>query len=104
MPMKLSDYGPGWKEFSAMIRARAFISINFKEMCECMGECGQSHAGYRCTEEHLQPAKTFKGRVVLTVAHLCMTPKCRAMNHVRAMCQRCHLAYDRPHRKKEAKP
>jgi hypothetical protein len=37
--------------------------------------------------------------VVLTVAHLCMTPKCRAENHVKAMCQRCHLAYDRPHRK-----
>lgn len=33
--------------------------------------------------------------MVLTVAHLCHTPECR--EHVRAMCQGCHLHYDKVH-------
>jgi len=32
--------------------------------------------------------------VVLTVAHLCQDPRCDNLDHLRALCQRCHLQYD----------
>ena len=103
MPMRLADYGPGWREFSERIRERSRALGIGDQRCECTGECGLGHivAGcdFRCGEFNGELAKSFRGRVVLTVAHLCMTPKCRAENHVKALCQKCHLAYDRPHRK-----
>lgn len=39
--------------------------------------------------------------VVLTVAHLCHTPECR--QHVKAMCQGCHLHYDRDHHRRTSR-
>jgi len=35
--------------------------------------------------------------IVLTVAHLDHTPENCAEENLRALCQRCHLAYDLPH-------
>ena len=40
-------------------------------------------------------AKFAAGRIVLTVAHLCQCePLCAIAEHVKAMCQRCHLRID----------
>ena len=40
-------------------------------------------------------AEFAAGRVVLTVAHLCQcSPLCAVAEHVKAMCQRCHLRID----------
>ena len=64
--------------------------------CECRGECGL-HPNQRCIEQHDTPAQFAKGQVILTVAHLCHDPRCTEETHLRAMCQRCHLRYDRRH-------
>lgn len=81
-------YGPGWAEFSRSIRIdRA------QGRCECAGECGR-HTG-RCTQTNKSTTQSGAA-VVLTVAHLCHTPQCRSC--VKAMCQACHLTYDRNHR------
>lgn len=32
--------------------------------------------------------------VVLTVAHMCSDPRCDRPDHLRALCQACHLRYD----------
>lgn len=93
-------YGKDWKAFSESIRfGRA------KGRCECRGECGATHetgrrASGRCPRRHGQiiPGKT--SRVVLTVAHLCHDETCR--EHVKAMCQRCHLTYDAKHHARNA--
>jgi hypothetical protein len=69
--------------------------------CECEGECGL-HDGrdlldrqaHRCVEQHGQPGKFAKGKIVLTIAHLCHRKKCARRKHLKAMCQRCHLRYD----------
>lgn len=53
-----------------------------------------THEG-RCPNVHRRPAYSTGSKVVLTVAHLCHTPECR--EHVKAMCQGCHLHYDRDH-------
>lgn len=33
--------------------------------------------------------------VVLTIAHTCQDPRCDALDHLEALCQRCHLQLDR---------
>lgn len=86
-------YPSNWKDFSRSIRVdRA------KLQCECMGECGlhATHPGpRRCTERHMEPAVFAKGTVVLTTAHLCdCNPLCAIPEHVKAMCNRCHLRID----------
>lgn len=70
--------------------------------CECEGECGMAGhlaVGGRCANVHGKP--TVYGMrastVVLTTAHLNHTPEdCRDEN-LKAMCQGCHLYYDREH-------
>jgi hypothetical protein len=92
-------YPPNWKEISRRIRFE-----RSQGQCECDGECGlhRTHPGpRRCEERDGQPAKWAKGIVVLTVAHLnapggpCQCdPLCAIEEHLKAMCQRCHLRYD----------
>lgn len=102
-PENRARYGPDWPAFSAAIRFRRAHG-----RCECTGECGRpaDHLGpdpieredlprVRCVNHHGLPAYGTGSKVVLTVAHLCHTPECR--EHVKAMCQGCHLHYDRDH-------
>jgi len=94
MPMPPEHYPPGWNPFSRAIRyARA------KGRCECTGQCGMHRPNpglRRCIEQNHQPARWARGRVVLTVAHLCQChPICLNPAHVIAACQRCHLRIDR---------
>lgn len=102
MPIRPSErarYPKDWKAISVRIRERS------GGRCECTGECGlhRDHPGpRRCVERHGEAAKWAKGRVVLTVAHLNHQPEdCRNEN-LKAMCQRCHLRYDRPHHAKNS--
>ena len=89
-PENRDRYGDDWSEFSASIRFdRA------QGLCECEGECGRGTHEGRCPNRHGFPAYCTGSKVVLTVAHLCHTPECR--EHVKAMCQGCHLHYDRDH-------
>jgi len=88
-PENRSKYPVNWREISDAIRFDRAGS-----RCECAGECGL-HNGKRCTEKHGKPAQYAKGRVILTVAHLNHDEvDCRPEN-LKAMCQRCHLRYDR---------
>lgn len=99
MPMDRARYPENWESFSAEIR---FTRAGSR--CECEGECGlhRTHPGpRRCSEVHGQKAKWAKGKVVLTVAHLnndrgpcSCEPRCARADHVKAMCQRCHIRYD----------
>ena len=89
-PENRNRYGPDWPEFSRSIR---FDRAGGR--CECHGECGRGTHHGRCPNEHDAPAYGTGSKVVLTVAHLCHTPECR--EHVKAMCQGCHLHYDRDH-------
>jgi hypothetical protein len=49
----------------------------------------------RCIEKHGHLAKYARGKVVLTTAHLCQCdPLCGDPEHLKAMCNRCHLRID----------
>lgn len=95
-------YPAAWREFTATVRARA------EDRCQCEGVCGR-HQGSRCVERNGTDALDFRGRVVLTVAHLnaeggpCRCdPLCADEAHVLAMCQKCHNRYDQPMRTRHA--
>lgn len=64
----------------------------------------QHEAGRRrCAEYNGEPGVWAKGRIVLTVAHLCeCDPPCAIGDHVIAACQRCHLRIDVPLHKRNA--
>ena len=64
--------------------------------CECVGECGRGHQG-RCAALDGLPHPVTGSKVVLTVAHLDHTPENCDLANLRAMCQACHLCYDRAH-------
>jgi hypothetical protein len=94
MPIDYKNYSPDWHQISDSIRfGRA------GGRCECDGECGQDHGG-RCREQHGQGAQSFKGKVVLTVAHLDHDPQNNDPENLKAMCQKCHNRYDVDHRRK----
>jgi hypothetical protein len=93
-PVRASErrrYPINWPAISARIRFTRAAG-----RCECAGECGTGH-GARCTARHGQPHSVTGSRVVLTTAHLDHVPEHCDDANLRAMCQRCHLAYDAGH-------
>ncbi|MEU1550268.1 hypothetical protein [Nocardia sp. NPDC005745] len=95
-PENRDRYPPDWPEISQRIRfGRA------GGRCECLGECGRPpdhlDADGRCRNRHNAPAHGTGSTVVLTTAHLDHTPEHCADDNLRAMCQGCHLHYDRDH-------
>ena len=90
-PKNRHRYPADWRARSEAIKDRA------SWRCECEGECGRgTHAG-RCPNRHGEPAYDSGSRVVLTTAHLDHTPENNDPTNLRAMCQGCHLHYDREH-------
>lgn len=100
--MDKKNYPKDWPEISRRIRFE-----RAGNQCECTGECGLhgpslfNSGPRRCVEMNGRPAKWAKGKVMLTVAHMnapggpCQCePRCGIDDHLKAMCQRCHLRYD----------
>lgn len=57
-------------------------------------------AGWRCEwcpAVQGEPHPVTQSRVVLTVAHLDHVPENVTPGNLRALCQRCHLQYDKDH-------
>ena len=91
-PENRDRYPADWAEISQWIR---FVRADGR--CECLGECGrETHAG-RCPNLHGQKAYGTGSTVVLTTAHLDHTPENCDPANLRAMCNGCHLHYDRDH-------
>jgi predicted nuclease with RNAse H fold len=80
MPINYKDYPPEFPEISKRIR--------FERANNCCEWCGA---------KNYEPHPITGSKVILTVAHLNhIKEDCRDDN-LRALCQRCHLNYDRPH-------
>lgn len=94
-PENRHRYGDDWPAFSERIRFE-----RAEGRCECESECGMpGHVAAlgRCENRHGQPSVYTGAKVVLTVAHLNHIPEERGADQVKAMCQGCHLWYDRAH-------
>ncbi|KKK57498.1 hypothetical protein LCGC14_3053880 [marine sediment metagenome] len=96
MPIDYKKYPVDW----GMIRFR--ILKRAENRCECIGECGLHSTTGRCIEINNTKAKYAKGKVVLTIAHLDHDESNKKIkdNRLKAMCQRCHLRYDVPEKKR----
>ncbi len=90
-PENKHRYPDDWKEISLRIKERAGWQ------CECLGECGRGTHPKRCPNKHSQPAYGTGSKVVLTTAHLNHTPEDCDDDNLKAMCQGCHLHYDKDH-------
>lgn len=94
-PENRARYGDDWPAFSEAIRFK-----RAEGRCECEAECGMPghvSVGGRCDNQHGKPSVYTGSTVVLTVAHLNHIPEQRGDDEVKAMCQGCHLWYDRQH-------
>lgn len=89
-PENKHRYPANWKDIRAAIMERA------GGRCECTGECGL-HRNRRCVERHQEKAAWARGKVCLTTAHLDHQPEHNDPSNLKAMCNRCHLVYDRDH-------
>jgi hypothetical protein len=90
-PVRAEDrarYPADWPEITARIRRRG------GGQCECEGECRAAHPP-RCEARDGERSPYTGSVVVLTTAHLDRTPENCADSNLKAMCQRCHLSYDR---------
>ena len=89
-PENRKRYPKDWKAISAAIRERAGNRCEGSpDFPECRAENGQAHP-------------ETGSRVVLTVAHLDHTPENCEPENLKAMCQRCHLNYDKEHHARTA--
>lgn len=99
-PENRKRYPAEWPAISWVIRW-----IRALGRCECRGECGNVHVTTtgRCALRNGTVNPKTGSAVVLTVAHLDHTPEnCHPAN-LRAMCQGCHLRYDRDHHAETAR-
>jgi hypothetical protein len=94
-PIRASEkarYPEDWREISYRIRFQ-----RAEGQCECLGECGRGTHEGRCPNSHGMPAYGTGSKVVLTTAHLDHTPENCDDDNLKAMCQGCHLHYDKDH-------
>lgn len=101
-PENRHRYPSNWRQISDRIR---FERAGGR--CECRGECGRpdhylDFYDGRCRARHGAIAPISGSRVILTVAHLDHTPENCDDNNLRAMCQGCHLHYDREHQDRKS--
>lgn len=52
-----------------------------------------------CYAENYRPHPKTGSKVVLTIAHLDQQPENNSADNLRALCQRCHLSWDRAFRR-----
>jgi 5-methylcytosine-specific restriction endonuclease McrA len=86
-PENRSRYPKDWRQIRAAILKRA------RSRCEWCGV--ENHATIERSGN--------RTRIVLTIAHLDHTPENCAPENLRALCQRCHLDYDRAHHLENAR-
>lgn len=95
-PENRDRYPADWKRISDYVKF-----VRALGRCECNGECGRPSEHLaddgRCVNKHHQPAYRTGSAVILTTAHLDHTPENCDPANLKAMCQGCHLHYDREH-------
>ena len=112
MTFKANEYHPDWKSISRQIREQAGNACEFcgvpNGAVGARDRSGRWHdldmidgmnsdVGYSLFGDDYPRIIT----IVLTTAHLCWetcaNKKCIDPTHLRSLCQRCHLNYDRKH-------
>jgi len=90
-PEERDRYPPDWKKIRKAILERA------RYQCEGTPDYPD------CRAEQYCPHPVTGSRVVLTIAHLDHVPENCDPKNLRALCQRCHLNYDKHHHQRTRK-
>lgn len=113
MAMDRADYHPDWTAISRQIREQADNRCEFCGVAN--GVVGaRDRRGDWHDEDMIHGMNSSDGeslfgdfpnmvRIVLTVAHLCHETLCYDPTHLRALCARCHLNWDRPRNLEKAR-
>lgn len=99
MPIKeenKSRYPDNWKEIRENVLRRA------GNKCEFCGVVNHSYKEKLVSDRH-GGMELKQVRIVLTIAHLDNVPEHCDMDNLRALCQKCHLNYDKEYHMKNAK-
>lgn len=81
---------------------RDWQQIRFRVLRRAQYRCEGSPVYPDCRAVQGETHPVTGSRVVLTIAHLDHTPEHCAETNLRALCQRCHLAYDHEHHQRTA--
>lgn len=99
MPIRAEDrdrYPDNWRDIADWVKW-----VRAGGRCECDGRCGRHRTHLdtdeRCAATHGEPSPITGVTVILTTAHLDHTPENVDGDNLMAMCQACHLHYDRDH-------
>lgn len=109
MPIKPENkarYPKDWKQIRQRILERARHRCEF---CDVPNYAYRNRTTGEVTTNEMQ-VETWTcvdgdkaTRIVLTIAHLDHTPENCADDNLKALCQRCHLAYDHEHHQRNAR-
>ena len=107
MPIKAEHshrYPPHWRAIRAAILERADHCCEFCWVPNKTWRNNQTQTWTRNQKvaERWSAEGYSVTRIVLTIAHLDHTPEHHDPANLRALCQRCHLAYDAEHHAKTA--
>lgn len=109
MPIDYRAYGPEWKTISAQVREEAGNRCEWCQVPNGARGARDTHGQWwdesQIDELSAYNARTIFGielwgrvkilRIVLTVAHLDHDHTNHERSNLAALCQRCHLSYDR---------
>lgn len=88
------------KNHDVIQRGRGHDKGTFREMDT--GTVRDAENGYWLGYAHASDYEGAMTKVVLTIAHLDHTPENCDASNLKALCQRCHLAYDAEHHRTNA--
>ena len=84
------------------LRSDAWLAIRAAILRRAGGACEGTPGHPDCRAPDRQRHPETGAMVVLTIAHLDHDPTHNEAGNLRALCQRCHNAYDAPHRRRNA--
>ena len=120
MPVEYKKYDPSWKTVIRPDILKRSEQLLYGRMIPCCEFCGvenkaigfRDHSGIFChSEEYLNVQKRGFGfinttgflKIVLTIAHLDHNVENNDYENLKALCQKCHLNWDKEHHKKSRK-
>jgi len=105
MPINYKNYAPNWKtEIRPQILERAGhrcegcgvpnYAVVLRQCRTVLAECGSCREAVAAVPFYHDALGGFSTAIVLTIAHLDHDVRNNAPENLKALCQKCHLAYD----------
>lgn len=84
------------------LRSKEWLAIRARIMSRAGHRCEGTMMFPECRAVHMDTHPETGSRVVLTIAHMDQDRTNNGDDNLRALCQRCHLAWDAPFKRENA--